>query len=159
MPIADTVLSGGELFDRLLDVGQFSERTVAKQVKALLTAVKFCHDHSVVHRDVRRTDMAWATWVDHDDVSSDTNFVLHLRAPWLPCWFPTAQAREHAAQLHPQRCSAEDCRLWHQQSGTAWAAHARNRRVAHVCSARGNGFCSAHFALDVQACCTPVLAS
>lgn len=65
--------SGGELFDRLLDVGQFSERTVAKQVKALLAAVKFCHDHSVVHRDVRRTGMAWVTWVDHDDASPDTN--------------------------------------------------------------------------------------
>ena len=47
------VRPGGELFNKLLQVGVFSERTVANMMKQILTALQHCHKANIVHRDVR----------------------------------------------------------------------------------------------------------
>lgn len=45
--------SGGELFNKLLQVGVFSERTVANMMKQILTALQHCHKANIVHRDLK----------------------------------------------------------------------------------------------------------
>eukprot|EP01071_Lankesteria_metandrocarpae_P011887 Lankesteria_metandrocarpae@DN5475_c3_g1_i11.p1 len=45
--------SGGELFDRLVDEGNFSEHLVCKVMKQVLAAVGYCHSLHVAHRDLK----------------------------------------------------------------------------------------------------------
>jgi serine/threonine protein kinase len=44
---------GGELYKRLTQKGQFSERTSAKYISDLATALDFCHNKHVIHRDIK----------------------------------------------------------------------------------------------------------
>jgi calcium-dependent protein kinase len=45
--------SGGELFERILKMKIFSEKTVAHVMKQLLSAVNYCHLNNVIHRDLK----------------------------------------------------------------------------------------------------------
>lgn len=44
---------GGELFDRIIKKGRFSEREAAKQIKMIVRAVEACHSAGVMHRDLK----------------------------------------------------------------------------------------------------------
>ena len=45
--------SGGELYKRLQKVKTFSEAATAKYVSQLADALAFCHEHNVIHRDIK----------------------------------------------------------------------------------------------------------
>lgn len=42
--------AGGELFDRITESKFFSEALAASTIKQILSAVKYCHSHKIVHR-------------------------------------------------------------------------------------------------------------
>ncbi|CAJ0899277.1 1861_t:CDS:2, partial [Entrophospora sp. SA101] len=42
--------TGGELFERLMKIGKFTESDAIEIVKTILGAVKYLHEHNVVHR-------------------------------------------------------------------------------------------------------------
>ncbi|KAL4273843.1 hypothetical protein GQ457_13G028380 [Hibiscus cannabinus] len=44
---------GGELFDRIVAKGHYTERAAAKVIKTILEIVRVCHRHGVVHRDLK----------------------------------------------------------------------------------------------------------
>merc|ERR1711935_1247350 len=44
---------GGELYKRLTQKGRFSERTSARYISDLATALDFCHTKHVIHRDIK----------------------------------------------------------------------------------------------------------
>lgn len=44
---------GGELFDAIVNKGQYSENDAAKIVKQILEAIQFVHDHGIAHRDLK----------------------------------------------------------------------------------------------------------
>ena len=44
---------GGELYKKLTARGQFSERTSARFISDLSTAMKYCHSKHVIHRDIK----------------------------------------------------------------------------------------------------------
>lgn len=46
-------VSGGELFDRILDRGVYSEKDASKVIQQVLQAVSFLHQNGVVHRDLK----------------------------------------------------------------------------------------------------------
>jgi serine/threonine protein kinase len=47
------LVTGGELFDRIVDRGNYSEADAATIVRQLLGAVDYLHEHDIVHRDLK----------------------------------------------------------------------------------------------------------
>ncbi|GMH39525.1 hypothetical protein BSKO_07423 [Bryopsis sp. KO-2023] len=45
--------TGGELFDRIVQRGQYSEKDAAEVVRTMLKVVAHCHDMGVIHRDLK----------------------------------------------------------------------------------------------------------
>lgn len=46
-------MSGGELFDKITDLGAYSENTAAELVKNILSAVSYLHELNIAHRDLK----------------------------------------------------------------------------------------------------------
>lgn len=44
---------GGELFDKLIEKGSFSENDAREIFKQMLYAIKYCHNQKVAHRDLK----------------------------------------------------------------------------------------------------------
>lgn len=44
---------GGELFDRIIDEGSFSEGQAAEYIRQVLSLVAYCHERGIVHRDLK----------------------------------------------------------------------------------------------------------
>ncbi|KAF3455791.1 hypothetical protein FNV43_RR00433 [Rhamnella rubrinervis] len=44
---------GGELFDRIVSRGHYTERAAANMTKTILEVCKICHKHGVIHRDLK----------------------------------------------------------------------------------------------------------
>ena len=45
--------TGGELFDKIVAAGHFTERDAASVMKQLLSVVMYCHNNNIVHRDLK----------------------------------------------------------------------------------------------------------
>lgn len=51
------LMSGGELFEKVLELDQFSEADARNCIKALVDAVRYIHDMGIVHRDIKPENM------------------------------------------------------------------------------------------------------
>jgi len=51
--IVSEYLSGGELFDRIIEEKSFSEAKAAEYMRQILSAVSYLHKHKVTHRDLK----------------------------------------------------------------------------------------------------------
>jgi calcium/calmodulin-dependent protein kinase I len=45
--------NGGELFDRIVSRGRFTERDAQVVMRGMLRALNHLHEHGVMHRDVK----------------------------------------------------------------------------------------------------------
>lgn len=46
-------VTGGELFDRIVEKGSYTEKDASQLIKQVLEAVDFMHERGVVHRDLK----------------------------------------------------------------------------------------------------------
>uniref|UniRef100_A0A1A8QR39 Calcium/calmodulin-dependent protein kinase type IV n=1 Tax=Nothobranchius rachovii TaxID=451742 RepID=A0A1A8QR39_9TELE len=54
------LVTGGELFDRIVERGYYSERDAAHVIKQILEAVAYLHKNGVVHRDLKPENLLYA---------------------------------------------------------------------------------------------------
>lgn len=53
-------LTGGELFDRIVQKGSYSEKDASQLIKSIATAIKYLHGIGVVHRDLKPENLIYA---------------------------------------------------------------------------------------------------
>lgn len=72
------LVTGGELFDRILSAKKFDEDTARRFFQQMVMALVFCHKHSVCHRDLKPENLL----VDDKDNIKITDFGLaNLQKP------------------------------------------------------------------------------
>ena len=62
--------TGGELLDRLHKVSHYSEKMACKLIHSIVSAVRYCHDNNIVHRDLKLENFLFM------DNSPDAELVL-----------------------------------------------------------------------------------
>ncbi|PPR82848.1 hypothetical protein GOBAR_AA37867 [Gossypium barbadense] len=68
---------GGELFDRIVQKGHYSEREAAKLIKTIVGVVEACHSLGVMHRDLKPENFLFDT-VEEDATLKATDFGLSV---------------------------------------------------------------------------------
>ena len=68
---------GGELFDRIVRKGHYSERQAAKLIKTIVEVVEACHSLGVMHRDLKPENFLFDT-VEEDAKLKTTDFGLSV---------------------------------------------------------------------------------
>ncbi|KAF8657998.1 hypothetical protein HU200_059458 [Digitaria exilis] len=54
------VCEGGELFDRIVSRGHYTERAAAAVIRTIMEVVQHCHKHGVMHRDLKPENFLYA---------------------------------------------------------------------------------------------------
>ncbi|XP_074833634.1 calcium/calmodulin-dependent protein kinase type 1G isoform X2 [Carettochelys insculpta] len=55
------LVSGGELFDRILERGVYTEKDASVVIRQVLAAVMYLHDNGIVHRDLKPENLLYLT--------------------------------------------------------------------------------------------------
>ena len=61
---------GGELFDRIVARGHYSERAAATVVKTIAEVVRMCHANGVMHRDLKPENFLFANKKEHSPLKA-----------------------------------------------------------------------------------------
>lgn len=77
--LVQEVCEGGELFDRIVAMGHYSEKGAAEVIRTILQVVKHCHDLGVIHRDLKPENFLMLTSKDSSPIKA-TDFGLSIFA-------------------------------------------------------------------------------
>jgi len=61
-------VDGGELFDRIVDEGNFTEQDASRITKQMTEAIQYLHDRKIVHRDLKPENLLFASRENTDRI-------------------------------------------------------------------------------------------
>jgi len=89
------LLSGGELFDRIVDTGSFSEVAAAQVVRQIASALEYLHSNGIVHRDLKPENLLYESHDSNKIKLIDFGLARKTQAPLkTPCGSPAYVAPE-----------------------------------------------------------------
>jgi len=59
------IMTGGELFDRIVEKDHYSEKEAADTIRPIVDAIRYCHNMGVAHRDLKPENLLYATKDPH----------------------------------------------------------------------------------------------
>jgi len=59
------LMTGGELFDRIVEKDHYSEKEAADTIRPIVDAIRYCHSMGVAHRDLKPENLLYATRDTH----------------------------------------------------------------------------------------------
>jgi len=62
------LVTGGEMFDRIVNRGSYSEKDASDVVRQIVSAVAYLHDLGIVHRDLKPENLLYANERDDADI-------------------------------------------------------------------------------------------
>ena len=69
------IMTGGELFDRIVEKESYTEREAANTIRPIIDAIRYCHDMGVIHRDLKPENLLYET-KDDESVIKISDFGL-----------------------------------------------------------------------------------
>uniref|UniRef100_A0A7S2WMN5 Protein kinase domain-containing protein n=1 Tax=Mucochytrium quahogii TaxID=96639 RepID=A0A7S2WMN5_9STRA len=72
------LLLGGELFDRMVEKGPYSEREASHHIRKIGQALKFLHRHGIVHRDLKPENLILAHKGDDSELKIADFGLAHI---------------------------------------------------------------------------------
>ncbi|KAL1918409.1 uncharacterized protein VTP21DRAFT_3069 [Calcarisporiella thermophila] len=66
--IVQDLASGGELFQRLMEKGSYTEKDASKLVKQVLEGIAYLHDMEIVHRDLKPENLLFRNQSEDSDL-------------------------------------------------------------------------------------------
>eukprot|EP01012_Entosiphon_sulcatum_P007808 TRINITY_DN1407_c1_g1_i2.p1 TRINITY_DN1407_c1_g1~~TRINITY_DN1407_c1_g1_i2.p1 ORF type:complete len:198 (+),score=62.65 TRINITY_DN1407_c1_g1_i2:51-644(+) len=68
------LITGGELFDRIVAAKRFDENTGRKYFQQLIMGIYYCHQQGIAHRDLKPENLVgWASGFFHPFISFDSS--------------------------------------------------------------------------------------
>lgn len=55
------LMTGGEMFDRIVDKEHYSEKEAADAIRPIVDAIKYCHASGIVHRDIKPENLLYSS--------------------------------------------------------------------------------------------------
>jgi len=55
------LMTGGELFDTILEKEYFSEKEAADAIRPVIDAIKYCHSLNIIHRDIKPENLLYSS--------------------------------------------------------------------------------------------------
>lgn len=105
------LVNGGELFDRIVAKGSYTERDASKVIKQILQAIDYLHDKNIVHRDLKPENLLYESQSE-DSIIKISDFglskVLDSGMMMTACGTPGYVAPEVIAQ----KPYAKEVDLW-----------------------------------------------
>ena len=70
------LMTGGELFDTIMDKETFTEREAAEIIRPIIDAIQYCHSLNIIHRDIKPENLLFSTKDPQTRVLKVTDFGL-----------------------------------------------------------------------------------
>jgi hypothetical protein len=75
-------MTGGELFDRIVQKSYYNEREARDTCEILLQAIHYCHKKKVAHRDLKPENLLLTSGSDDSDIKiADFGFAKRVKGP------------------------------------------------------------------------------
>jgi len=58
------IMTGGELFDRIVEKEHYSEKEASDTLKPLVDAIRYCHNMDIIHRDLKPENLLYGSKED-----------------------------------------------------------------------------------------------